>query len=136
MKESRENQLFELIITLHNFEQYLAHTKAYISAILKVTERLEKVENNQKSMMEDPSTLLNRDETNEPNKPTEASETNDENEDDQNSLQKEPIKLIKGDEPCPPPVSSSILAIKSRCSALHKEVAIVSLCHILFCDVT
>ena len=38
MRESREDQLFELIITLCNFEQYLARTKAYISAILKVTE--------------------------------------------------------------------------------------------------
>lgn len=116
MKESREDRLFELIITFHNFEQYLAHTKAYISAILKVAERLDKVESNQKNMMEEWSTLLNRDETNEPNKPTEASETHDENQDDQNSLQKDPIKLIKGNEPCSPPVSSSILAIKSRCS--------------------
>jgi len=131
MRESREDQLFELIITLCNFEQYLARTKAYISAILKVTERLDKVESNQKSTVEELSTLLNRDETHEPSKPTMASETHDENQDDQNSLLKELIKLIKGDQPCFPPLSSSILAIKSRYSPAQGSGNSKSMSHIV-----
>lgn len=106
MRESREDQLFELIITLCNFEQYLARTKAYISAILKVTERLDKMKIKE-DIMEALSTVLH---CNEPDELIVVSETPDDEQDYQNSLLKGVIKLISS-----LPVSSNISAIKSRC---------------------
>lgn len=107
MTGQRRPLLFDLIIRLCDFEQYLTPPKTYISAILEVTlERLDRMESKQEDTMEKLCTLFNCDE---PNEPMLASETPNENQDYQNNLLKGLIKLI-----CSLPVSSSISAIKSR----------------------
>ena len=62
----------------------------------------------QDGILEELSLLVNCDEL------MVVSETPDEDQDGQNSLLKELIKLIKGDEPCSPGGSSKISATKGR----------------------
>lgn len=63
----------------------------------------------------------------------------DEDRDDQNSLLKELIKLIKGDEPCSSPVPSKIPDIIDVLEAdvfLLKQMIVVNLCCMLPCGIT
>lgn len=106
MTGQRRPLLFDLIIRLCDFEQYLIPPQAYISTILEVTGRLDRIERKQEDMMEKLCALFNCDA---PNEPMLASETPDENQDYQNNLLKGLIKLY-----CSLPVSSSISAIKNR----------------------
>jgi len=86
---------------LQNFEQKLPPSHASTSAISKVTNRLDKVD-------DELSLLINCDES------VVVSEAPDEDQDDQRSVLRELIKLIKGDEPTSSPVSSKIWAIKGK----------------------
>ena len=104
-EQQRRPLVFELIITLLNYEQQLPPTHTSISATSKVTDRLDEVQ-------EQVSLLINCDE------PIVVSETLDEDQDDQRSIMKELIKLmkiqlIKGDGLFSP-VSSKISAIKGK----------------------
>ena len=99
--------LFELIVTLQNFEQQLPLSHASISAISEVTERLDTTEKKQDRMLKEPSLQINWDE------PVVLSETPDGDQDDQKSPLKE-LKLIKDEEPYSSPVSSIISAIKGK----------------------
>lgn len=102
--QKRRHPVFKLIITLQNFEQKLPSSHASISAMSKVTERLDnmdkiihKMEKKQDGMLKKSSLLINCDE------PMVVSETPDEDQNDKKSLLKELIKLIK------------ISAIKGKC---------------------
>jgi len=101
---NRRPPVFELILTLQNFEQKLLSSHVSISAISQMTERLDKVEKRmdkmdkkQDGILEELSLMINHD------NPVAVSETPDEDQDDRKNLLKELIKVIK------------LSAIKSKC---------------------
>ena len=104
-EQERIPLVFELILTLQNYEQQLPPTHASIAAISQVTNQLNE-------MQEQISQLINRD------KPVPVSEAPSEDQDNQKSLLKELIKLMRiltnDDEPPYSWAPSKISAIKSK----------------------
>ena len=92
----RRPPVFELILTLENFQEKLPPCHASISAISQVAERpdtvdkmIDEMEKKQDGMLEELSLLINCDE------PVAVPEAPSEDQDDQKSLLKEQIKQIK-----------------------------------------
>ena len=105
--QQRRPLVFELILTLQNYEQHLPPTHVSISAVSELANRLDEVQ-------EQVSLLINHDE------PVVVSEMFDEDQDKQRDLMKELIKimktqLIKEDGSPSSPVSSKISAIEGKC---------------------
>ena len=107
--QQRRPLVFELILTLQNYEQHLPPTHVSISAVTELANRLGDVE-------EQMSLLINRDE---PVEPAIVSETFDDEQDKQRGLMKELIKLmkiqlIKEDGSPSSPVTSKISATEGK----------------------
>ena len=107
--QQRRPLVFELILTLQNYEQHLPPTHVSISAVTELANRLGDVE-------EQMSLLINRDE---PVEPVIVSETFDDDQDKQRGLMKELIKLmkiqlIKEDGSPSSPVTSKISATEGK----------------------
>ena len=104
--QQRRPLVFELILTLQNYEQHLPPTHVSISAVSELANRLGEVQ-------EQVSLLINRDE------PVVVSVTFDEDQDKQRGRMKKLIKLmkiqlIKEDGSPSSPVSSKISAIEGK----------------------